>query len=86
MGPQHPPPLRLILEIEAGPSPRPAAESATCTPASRRTSNTAPGPGRPFVTRMDYLAPFFNETAYCLGVEKLLGVTDDISSAPLSFA
>jgi NADH-quinone oxidoreductase subunit D len=26
------------------------------------------------VTRMDYLAPLFNETAYCLGVEKLLGV------------
>lgn len=27
---------------------------------------------------MDYLAPFFNETAYCLGVEKLLGITDQI--------
>jgi NADH-quinone oxidoreductase subunit D len=27
---------------------------------------------------MDYLSPFFNETAYCLGVEKLLGVTDQI--------
>ena len=27
---------------------------------------------------MDYLSPLFNETAYCLGVEKLLGVTDDI--------
>ena len=27
---------------------------------------------------MDYLSPFFNETAYCLGVEKLLGITDDI--------
>nr|MDT0523792.1 NADH dehydrogenase subunit D [Streptomyces sp. DSM 41633] len=34
--------------------------------------------GVTFVTRMDYLSPFFNETAYCLGVEKLLGVTDDI--------
>ena len=31
-----------------------------------------------FVTRMDYLSPFFNETAYCLGVEQLLGITDDI--------
>jgi NADH-quinone oxidoreductase subunit D len=30
--------------------------------------------GTTFVTRMDYLAPIFNETAYCLGVEKLLGV------------
>ena len=27
---------------------------------------------------MDYLAPMFNETAYCLGVEKLLGITDQI--------
>jgi NADH-quinone oxidoreductase subunit D len=30
------------------------------------------------VTRMDYLAPFFNETVYCLGVEKLLGITEEI--------
>ena len=34
--------------------------------------------GVTFVTRMDYLSPFFNETAYCLGVEKLLDVTDDV--------
>ena len=27
---------------------------------------------------MDYLAPIFNETAYCLSVEKLLGITNDI--------
>ena len=27
---------------------------------------------------MDYLAPIFNETAYCLGVEKLLGITEDV--------
>jgi NADH-quinone oxidoreductase subunit D len=27
---------------------------------------------------MDYLAPIFNETAYCLGVEKLLGITSEI--------
>jgi NADH-quinone oxidoreductase subunit D len=30
--------------------------------------------GVTFVTRMDYLSNFFNETAYCLGVEKLLGI------------
>lgn len=34
--------------------------------------------GTTFVTRMDYLSPIFNETAYCLGVERLLGITDDI--------
>lgn len=27
---------------------------------------------------MDYLSPFFNETAYCLGVEQLLGIADEI--------
>jgi len=27
---------------------------------------------------MDSLAPLFNETAYCLAVEKLLGITDQV--------
>lgn len=31
-----------------------------------------------YMTRMDYVAPMFNEAAYCLAVEKLLGITDDI--------
>ena len=34
--------------------------------------------GVTFVTRMDYLSPMFNELGYCLAVEKLLGITDDI--------
>jgi NADH-quinone oxidoreductase subunit D len=34
--------------------------------------------GVTFVTRMDYLSPMFNEAAYCLAVEKLLGITDQI--------
>jgi NADH-quinone oxidoreductase subunit D len=34
--------------------------------------------GPTFCTRMDYLASMFQETAYCLAVEKLLGITDDI--------
>jgi NADH-quinone oxidoreductase subunit D len=34
--------------------------------------------GVTFVTRMDYLSPFFNELAFCLAVEKLLGVTDQV--------
>jgi NADH-quinone oxidoreductase subunit D len=34
--------------------------------------------GTTFCTRMDYLAPIFNETAYCLAVEKLLGISDQV--------
>lgn len=34
--------------------------------------------GVTFVTRMDYLSPLFNELGYCLAVEKLLGITDEI--------
>ena len=30
--------------------------------------------GVTFVTRADYLSPFFNELAYCLAVERLLGI------------
>jgi NADH-quinone oxidoreductase subunit D len=34
--------------------------------------------GVTYCTRMDYLGPLFQETAYCLAIEKLLGITDDI--------
>jgi NADH-quinone oxidoreductase subunit D len=34
--------------------------------------------GVTFVTRADYLMPIFNETAYCLAVERLLGIGDRI--------
>ena len=34
--------------------------------------------GVTFCTRMDYLTPMFQETAYCLAIERLLGVTDKI--------
>src|SRR5699024_8815911 len=34
--------------------------------------------GVTYVTRMDYVAPIFNEAVYCLAVERLLGITDDI--------
>ena len=30
------------------------------------------------MTRMDYVAPLFNEAVYCMAVEKLLDITDDI--------
>lgn len=34
--------------------------------------------GVAFCTRMDYVAPIFQEVAYCLAVEKLLGITEKI--------
>jgi NADH-quinone oxidoreductase subunit D len=34
--------------------------------------------GVTFVTRMDYLAPLHNELGYCLAVEKLLGIREDV--------
>ncbi|WP_071288785.1 NADH dehydrogenase (quinone) subunit D [Mycolicibacterium llatzerense] len=82
MGPQHPSThgvLRLILEIDGE-----TITEARCgigylhTGIEKNLEYRTWTQGVTFVTRMDYLSPFFNETAYCLGVEKLLGVTDDI--------
>jgi NADH-quinone oxidoreductase subunit D len=82
MGPQHPSThgvLRLVLELEG--------ESVTevragigylHTGIEKNTEYRTWTQGVTFVTRMDYLAPIFNETAYCLSVEKLLGITNDI--------
>ena len=82
MGPQHPSThgvLRLILEIEGE-----TVIEARCgigylhTGIEKNLEYRTWTQGVTFVTRMDYLSPFFNETAYCLGVERLLGITDDI--------
>ena len=82
MGPQHPSThgvLRLILEIEGE-----TVVEARCgigylhTGIEKNLEYRTWTQGVTFVTRMDYLSPFFNEAAYCLGVERLLGITDDI--------
>ncbi|WP_313674134.1 NADH dehydrogenase (quinone) subunit D [Mycolicibacterium sp.] len=82
MGPQHPSThgvLRLILEIEGE-----TVVEARCgigflhTGIEKNLEYRNWTQGVTFVTRMDYLSPFFNETAYCLGVERLLGITDAI--------
>ncbi|MBC7299582.1 MAG: NADH-quinone oxidoreductase subunit D [Nocardia sp.] len=82
MGPQHPSThgvLRLILEIEGE-----TVTEARCgigylhTGIEKNLEFRNWTQGVTFVTRMDYLSPFFNETAYCLGVEKLLGITEQI--------
>src|SRR5829696_286816 len=82
MGPQHPSThgvLRLILQLEGE-----TVTDTRCgigylhTGIEKNLEFRTWTQGVTFVTRMDYLSPFFNETVYCLGVEKLLGVTDDI--------
>ncbi|MDR6596926.1 NADH-quinone oxidoreductase subunit D [Saccharothrix longispora] len=79
LGPQHPSThgvLRLVLELEG----------ETVTQARSVVGYLHTGieknleyrnwtQGVTFVTRMDYLAPLHNEAAYCMAVEKLLGIT-----------
>ncbi len=82
MGPQHPSThgvLRLVLELEGE-----SVQDATCgigylhTGIEKNLEFRNWTQATTFVTRMDYLSSFFNETAYCLAVEKLLGITDDV--------
>ncbi len=82
MGPQHPSThgvLRLILELDGE-----TVTEARCgigflhTGIEKNLEFRTWTQGTTFVTRMDYLAPLFNETAYCLAVEKLLGITEEI--------
>lgn len=82
MGPQHPSThgvLRLVLELEG----------ETVTQARTVIGYLHTGIEKNaeyrnwvqsvlFVTRMDYLSNAFNETAYCLGIEKLLGIVDRV--------
>ena len=82
MGPQHPAThgvLRLILETEGETvkSVRPGIGFLhTGIEKNMEFRNWAQGSA--FVTRMDYVAPIFNEVAYCLSVERLLGIEDKI--------
>lgn len=78
MGPQHPSThgvLRLVLELDA--------ETVTDTRVGIGYLHTGIEKnmeyrtwtqGVTFCTRMDYLTPLFQEAAYCLTVEKLLGI------------
>jgi NADH-quinone oxidoreductase subunit D len=82
MGPQHPSThgvLRLILEIDGE-----TVTEARCgigylhTGIEKNMEFRSWVQGVTYVTRMDYLTSMFNEVAYCLAVEKALGVTDQI--------
>ena len=85
MGPQHPSThgvLRLVLELEG--------ETVTDarvvigylhTGIEKNAEFRTWTQGVTFLTRADYLSPFFNETAYCMGVEQLLGVEAPVARA-----
>ena len=78
MGPQHPSThgvLRLVLELDG-------EYVVSCRPVlgylhtgiEKNTEYRTWQQGVTFVTRADYLSPFFNEVAYCLAIERLLGI------------
>jgi NADH-quinone oxidoreductase subunit D len=82
MGPQHPSThgvLRLVLELEG----ETVTEARTVigylhTGIEKNLEYRNWTQGSTFVTRMDYLAPLFNEAGYAMAVEKLLGISADI--------
>jgi NADH-quinone oxidoreductase subunit D len=82
MGPQHPSThgvLRLILTLDG----ETVTEIRTGigylhTGIEKNMEYRTWTQGVTFCTRMDYLSPLFNETAYCLAVERLLGVEERI--------
>ncbi|GGO69981.1 NADH-quinone oxidoreductase subunit D [Nonomuraea cavernae] len=82
MGPQHPSThgvLRLVLTLDG----ETVTEARSVigylhTGIEKNMEYRTWTQGTTFVTRMDYLSPIFNETAYCLGVERLLGIEDRI--------
>jgi NADH-quinone oxidoreductase subunit D len=82
MGPQHPSThgvLRLILELEGETvNEVRMVVGYLHTGIEKNLEYRNWTQGSTFVTRMDYLAPMFNETGYAMAVEKLLGISDQI--------
>jgi NADH-quinone oxidoreductase subunit D len=82
MGPQHPSThgvLRLVLTLdgESVVEVRPVI-GYLHTGIEKNMEVRTWTQGTTFCTRMDYLAPLFNEAVYCLAVEKLLGIESEI--------
>ncbi|MCL1900211.1 MAG: NADH-quinone oxidoreductase subunit D [Promicromonosporaceae bacterium] len=78
MGPQHPSThgvLRLMLEVDGETITEARAGIGYLhTGIEKSMEYRTWTQGTAFCTRMDYLSPFFQETAYCLGIEALLGI------------
>ncbi len=82
MGPQHPSThgvLRLILTLdgETVTELRPVI-GYLHTGIEKSMEFRTWTQGVTFCTRMDYLAPIFNETVFCLAVERLLGIEAEV--------
>ena len=82
MGPQHPSThgvLRLVLTLdgETVTELRPVI-GYLHTGIEKNMEFRTWTQGVTFCTRMDYLAPLFNEAAFCLATERLLGIEDRI--------
>jgi NADH-quinone oxidoreductase subunit D len=79
LGPQHPSThgvLRLVLELEGETVTQARAVVGYLhTGIEKNCEYRTWTQGVTFLTRCDYLSPLFNEAAYCMGVERLLGVT-----------
>ena len=82
MGPQHPSThgvLRLILTLEGETVTEARASIGYLhTGIEKNLEYRTWTQGTTFVTRADYLMPMFNEAAYCLSVERLLGIEDKL--------
>ena len=82
MGPQHPSThgvLRLILELDGETVINARSGIGYLhTGIEKNCEYRNWTQGVTFLTRADYLSPFYNEAAYVLGVERLLGITDEI--------
>jgi NADH-quinone oxidoreductase subunit D len=82
MGPQHPSThgvLRLILELDGETVTETRAGIGYLHTGIEKNMEFRPwAQGVTFCTRMDYLTPMMQETVYCLAIERLLGVTDQI--------
>jgi NADH-quinone oxidoreductase subunit D len=82
MGPQHPSThgvLRMILTLDGETVLHNEPVIGYLHTGIEKSAEYRPWvQGVTFVTRMDYLSPLFNELGYCLAVEKLLGIEDDV--------
>ena len=82
MGPQHPSThgvLRLVLTLEGETVAEARASIGYLhTGIEKSMEYRTWTQGTTFITRADYLMPLYNELAYCLSVERLLGIEDKI--------